>query len=77
MKFIYFLKTPIQYSPGKTEKDFPFVTNFFHFGLKPMESKKIKNVVSDMIVMRRLESMRKGRREAGEIFYRRFSIASC
>jgi hypothetical protein len=37
MKFIDFLKTPIQDSPGKTEKDFPFFPNFFHFGMKHPE----------------------------------------
>jgi len=58
MKFIDFLKTPIQDSPGKMEKDFPFFPNFFHFGLKQPEPKKIKAVVSHMSRVGRGEYLR-------------------
>jgi hypothetical protein len=58
MKFIDFLKTPIQDSPGKTEKDFPFFPNFSHFGMKQMEPKKINAVVSHMTWVGRGEYLR-------------------
>lgn len=79
MKFIDFLKTPIQDSPGKTEKDFPFFPNFFHFGLKQPEPKKIKAVFSHMSWVGRVEYLRKGQREVGrdllpEILYRHSAL---
>jgi len=79
MKFIDFLKNPIQDSPGKTEKDFPFFPNFFHFGMKPMEPKKIKDGVAHMSWVGRVEYLRKGQGEVGrdllpEILYRHCAL---
>jgi hypothetical protein len=47
------------------EEKFPFFPNFFHFGMKPMGAKKIKEVVSDINGVGRLEYLRKGQREGG------------
>jgi len=74
MIFIDFLKTPIQDSPGKTEKDFLFFPIFFHFGTKQLEPKEINDVVSHMNWAGRIEYLRKGQREVGRDLLRRFSI---